>query len=128
MAVASIVCKARSDWSKSATRLRQPISATIRRSTTTRRSRRVSTKLLTGSADTSKLPGLAAAQRTTSASERSTVSVAVKTLTVNSGSASTVKTSTPINVHLKKGYNEIRLSNAKGWMPDIDYIEVAKVK
>ena len=54
--------------------------------------------------------------------------VLVKTLTVNSGSASTVKTSTPINVHLKKGYNEIRLSNAKGWMPDIDYIEVAKVK
>lgn len=50
----------------------------------------------------------------------------VKTLTVNSGSASTVKTTTPITVHLKKGYNEIRLSNAKSWMPDIDYIEVAK--
>ena len=50
----------------------------------------------------------------------------VKTLTVNSGSASTVKTTAPITVHLKKGYNEIRLSNAKSWMPDIDYIEVAK--
>ena len=120
MAVAFIVCKARSDWSKSATRLRLPISATIRRSTTTRRSRRVSTKLLTGSADTSKLPGLAAAQRTTSASERSTVSVA------NSGNASTVKLTAPVTIHLKKGYNEIRLSNAKGWMPDIDYIEVVK--
>lgn len=52
----------------------------------------------------------------------------VKTLTVNSGSASTMKTTTPITVHLKKGYNEIRLSNTKNWMPDIDYIEVAKVK
>ncbi len=52
----------------------------------------------------------------------------VKTLTVNSGNASTVRTSAPINVHLKKGYNEIRLSNTKNWMPDIDYIEVAKVK
>ena len=50
----------------------------------------------------------------------------VKTLTVNSGNASTVKLTAPVTIHLKKGYNEIRLSNAKGWMPDIDYIEVVK--
>ena len=52
--------------------------------------------------------------------------VLVKTLTVNSGNASTVKLTAPVTIHLKKGYNEIRLSNAKGWMPDIDYIEVVK--
>lgn len=47
----------------------------------------------------------------------------VKTLTVNSGDWNTVKT-VSVPVKLKKGKNNIRLSNPKGWMPDIDYIEL----
>ena len=48
---------------------------------------------------------------------------AVKTLTVNSGNWNKVGT-VAVPVKLKKGKNTIRLSNPKGWMPDIDYIEL----
>ena len=51
----------------------------------------------------------------------------VQTLTANSGDWGRVgQTSIPIK--LKKGRNTIRLSNADGWMPDIDYINVEPLK
>ena len=33
-----------------------------------------------------------------------------------------------LHVELKAGNNTIRLSNSKGWAPDIDYIEIRKAK
>ena len=47
----------------------------------------------------------------------------VKTVSVNSGGWQKVAT-TKMAVTLKKGRNTIRLSNATGWMPDIDYIDL----
>jgi len=51
----------------------------------------------------------------------------VNTLTMNSGAWDKVGQVT-IPVKLKKGKNVIRLSNAKEWMPDIDYIELLPIK
>jgi hypothetical protein len=42
---------------------------------------------------------------------------------LNSGGWSTIATKT-ISVNLNKGYNIIRMSNATGWMPDIDKIKL----
>lgn len=50
----------------------------------------------------------------------------VKTCSVNSGSWRTVAKKT-VSIQLRKGRNTIRLSNATGWMPDIDYIDVRPV-
>ncbi len=51
----------------------------------------------------------------------------LETKTVNSGDWRKIgQVSIPIK--LKKGNNVIRLSNAEGWMPDIDYIEVKSEK
>ncbi len=47
----------------------------------------------------------------------------IKTLTVKSPAWDKTAT-TSIPIKLQKGDNVIRLSNAKAWMPDIDYIEV----
>lgn len=47
----------------------------------------------------------------------------VKTMTVSSGDWTKVATES-ITINLNKGDNTIRLSNANGWMPDIDYIDV----
>ncbi|MBO4851585.1 MAG: alpha-galactosidase [Prevotella sp.] len=47
----------------------------------------------------------------------------VQTVNVNSGGWQTVGKKR-ITIHLEKGDNTIRLSNAKSWMPDIDYIEL----
>ena len=47
----------------------------------------------------------------------------VQTVNVNSGGWSTVGRRN-IDINLEKGYNIIRLSNATGWMPDIDYMEL----
>ncbi len=47
----------------------------------------------------------------------------VSTVSVNSGGWSTVA-KRGVNITLEKGMNTIRLSNASGWMPDIDYIRV----
>ena len=47
----------------------------------------------------------------------------VKTLSVTSGDWSTVATSS-LEIELQKGRNTVRLSNASGWMPDIDYIDL----
>ena len=44
---------------------------------------------------------------------------------LNSGNWVKVAT-TSLNVKLKPGSNTIRLSNAKGWAPDVDYIDVKK--
>lgn len=52
--------------------------------------------------------------------------VKAKTIYANSGDWSTVRRSEPVKIHLNKGYNTIRLSNAEAWMPDIDYIELTK--
>ncbi len=49
----------------------------------------------------------------------------IKTVTANSGSWDKVGT-VEIPIKLKKGNNTIRLSNAEGWMPDIDYIQIQK--
>lgn len=48
----------------------------------------------------------------------------VRTISCNSGGWGTVKRFTPVTVTLLPGDNEIRLSNASSWMPDIDYIDV----
>ena len=50
----------------------------------------------------------------------------VKTLSVNSGGWSKVAIRT-LAVQLEKGQNTIRLSNASGWMPDLDYIDLEPV-
>jgi len=50
----------------------------------------------------------------------------VQTLSANSGSWDKVGRKT-LNIQLQKGQNTIRLSNASGWMPDIDYIDVEYV-
>ena len=50
----------------------------------------------------------------------------VTTVNVNSGGWQTVGKKT-LTVNLVKGRNVIRLSNAKAWMPDIDYIELKPV-
>ena len=50
----------------------------------------------------------------------------VQTISVSSGSWNTVAKKT-VSIQLKKGRNTIRLSNATGWMPDIDYIDVRPV-
>ncbi|MBO4811834.1 MAG: alpha-galactosidase [Prevotella sp.] len=50
----------------------------------------------------------------------------VTTVNVNSGGWQTVGKKT-LTVNLVKGRNVIRLSNAKAWMPDIDYIELTPV-
>ncbi len=42
---------------------------------------------------------------------------------MNSGSVSTLNSRT-ITVELNKGYNTIRISNATGWLPDIDKIQL----
>ena len=47
----------------------------------------------------------------------------VRTVSVNSGGWQTVSKRT-MDITLEKGINEIRLSNASNWMPDIDYIEL----
>ena len=47
----------------------------------------------------------------------------VQTASVNSGGWQTVARQ-ELTVTLKKGRNEIRLSNRTGWMPDIDFIEL----
>jgi hypothetical protein len=47
----------------------------------------------------------------------------VQTLSLNSGGWQTVGRKT-LQIKLEKGCNEIRLSNATNWMPDIDYIEL----
>ena len=47
----------------------------------------------------------------------------VQTVNVNSGGWSSVGRRN-IDINLEKGYNIIRLSNATGWMPDIDYMEL----
>lgn len=52
--------------------------------------------------------------------------VDVHNVNVNSGGWSTVAKKT-VSVQLQKGDNVIRLSNASGWMPDIDYIDVSPV-
>ena len=51
----------------------------------------------------------------------------VKTVSANSGGWQKVGT-TKLTVNLQKGRNTIRLSNASGWMPDIDYIELLCTK
>jgi hypothetical protein len=48
----------------------------------------------------------------------------VKTVSVNSGGWQKVGTA-KMDITLQKGRNTIRLSNATGWMPDIDYIELS---
>ena len=50
----------------------------------------------------------------------------VSTISANSGGWQKVGTKT-LTVNLQKGRNTIRLSNAKAWMPDIDYIELKPV-
>jgi len=45
---------------------------------------------------------------------------------LNSGSFGTIKDVT-LNVALNEGYNTIRISNATGWMPDIDKIQIANL-
>ena len=47
----------------------------------------------------------------------------VQTVSCNSGGWQTVGRKT-IRVNLQKGRNEVRLSNAATWMPDIDYMEL----
>jgi hypothetical protein len=47
----------------------------------------------------------------------------VQTLSVNSGGWQKVGKKT-ITIQLNQGRNEIRLSNASNWMPDIDYMEI----
>ena len=47
----------------------------------------------------------------------------MQTASVNSGGWQTVARQ-ELTVTLKKGRNEIRLSNCTGWMPDIDFIEL----
>ena len=47
----------------------------------------------------------------------------VQTINANSGSWSKVGRKT-LNIQLLPGQNTIRLSNASGWMPNIDYIDV----
>ena len=47
----------------------------------------------------------------------------VQTVSVNSGGWGQVGKRI-VNIQLEKGLNEIRLSNATNWMPDIDYIEL----
>ena len=47
----------------------------------------------------------------------------INTMVANSGDWSTVGTKS-IDIKLQKGINTIRLYNATGWMPDIDYIDV----
>ena len=47
----------------------------------------------------------------------------VQSLSVNSGGWQTVGKKS-LKVSLQKGRNTIRLSNASGWMPDIDYIDL----
>ena len=47
----------------------------------------------------------------------------VNTLSCNSGGWQKVGTKT-LTIQLQPGQNTIRLSNAKNWMPDIDYIDV----
>ena len=47
----------------------------------------------------------------------------VKTLSCNSGGWQKVGTKT-LTIQLQPGQNNIRLSNASNWMPDIDYIDV----
>jgi hypothetical protein len=47
----------------------------------------------------------------------------VQTISANSGGWDKVGKKT-LTVELQKGSNVIRLSNASGWMPDIDYIDV----
>lgn len=51
----------------------------------------------------------------------------VQTVNVNSGGWSTVGRRN-IDINLEKGYNIIRLSNATGWMPDIDYMELKQTE
>ena len=51
----------------------------------------------------------------------------VKTVSVNSGGWQKVGTR-QLTVNLQQGLNTIRLSNATGWMPDIDYIELVSTK
>ena len=50
----------------------------------------------------------------------------INTLNVNSGGWQTVSTRS-LKITLQKGINTIRLSNATGWMPDIDYIDLLPV-
>ena len=50
----------------------------------------------------------------------------VQTVSVNSDGWSTVAKKV-VKVTLQKGRNTIRLSNSAGWMPDIDYIDLAAV-
>lgn len=45
---------------------------------------------------------------------------------LNSGSFGTLKDVT-LNVTLNKGYNKIRISNATGWLPDIDKIQFSNL-
>ena len=47
----------------------------------------------------------------------------VTTVSVNSGGWQTVATR-KLKINLEKGRNQIRLSNAGNWMPDIDYIQL----
>lgn len=47
----------------------------------------------------------------------------VQTVSVNSGGWQTVARKS-IDIQLEKGCNVVRLSNATGWMPDIDYTEL----
>ena len=49
----------------------------------------------------------------------------VKTQSYYSGGWGKVATKT-LDIHLEPGNNVIRLSNASGWMPDMDYIDVVK--
>ena len=49
----------------------------------------------------------------------------VKTQSYYSGGWGKVATKT-LDIHLESGNNVIRLSNASGWMPDMDYIDVVK--
>ena len=50
----------------------------------------------------------------------------VQTVSVNSGGWDRVGRKT-ITVHLEPGRNTVRLSNASGWMPDLDYIDLEPV-
>ena len=50
---------------------------------------------------------------------------AIESLTVKGNGWDKTATVT-LKVKLKKGKNNIRLSNPNGWMPDIDYIELKK--
>ena len=50
----------------------------------------------------------------------------VQTVSVNSGGWDRVGRKT-ITVHLEPGRNTVRLSNATGWMPDLDYIDLEPV-